>query len=493
MLTPAELLKFDAPLVALANLSGGDLRKLFYAFFAFLHTRTDFYCIGGADNDDGAGGGAGGRMGFREGQAEQILLASFRQFPLRRVAPPKPKPKPKLPPPPPHLPTVDEDLPGSPRGGGDRPGAALLPSSLSSSTTLQGEDAPHPPPPAGDVVDGVDEETTTTTSTTLATSASNADTDAAVVVPPRSTSASAAVLYTDEGKPVTDDDNDDNVNDADADADEGSTTTSTTAASVGSNADTNAAVAPPLPSGTAAISTWAVRYTDEGKQVPVGNGGSTSRYVWTQTLEEVTVHVPLPDGVRARDLDVRICANTLSIRRKKKGGGTQHSDDDNNDDDDDDDVPPLEGTLFARVRPSESTWTLESNDDAAATYRRPVATLQLILEKVQRTWWETVMSGDGPLIDTTMVDSTRHIGTYDDETQAEIRRIMHDQRQELLGLPTLTAVPGGSDPLPPIPETTGGKGKYAGGATMSLPAGVEYIDGATLDRAFAVGDKKNEC
>ena len=51
ILSPVELLKFEAPLIALANLSGG-------------------------------------RMGFKEGQAERILLASFRQFPLRKVAPP---------------------------------------------------------------------------------------------------------------------------------------------------------------------------------------------------------------------------------------------------------------------------------------------------------------------------------------------------------------------------------------------------------------------
>ena len=39
---------------------------------------------------------------------------------------------------------------------------------------------------------------------------------------------------------------------------------------------------------------------------PIGNGGSTSRYVWTQTLEEVTVHVPLLAGIRAKDLDEAI-------------------------------------------------------------------------------------------------------------------------------------------------------------------------------------------
>ena len=43
--------------------------------------------------------------------------------------------------------------------------------------------------------------------------------------------------------------------------------------------------------------------------------------------------------------------------------------------------------------------------------------------------------GDGPLIDTTLVDSTFYIGTYDNKTQTEIHRILHDQQQERLGLP----------------------------------------------------------
>ena len=49
----------------------------------------------------------------------------------------------------------------------------------------------------------------------------------------------------------------------------------------------------------------------------IGNGGSTSRYVWTQTLEEVTVHVPIPDGLRAKDLVV------LDPADEGGGGGDQ--------------------------------------------------------------------------------------------------------------------------------------------------------------------------
>ena len=80
-----------------------------------------------------------------------------------------------------------------------------------------------------------------------------------------------------------------------------------------------------------------------------------------------------------------------------------------------------------------------------------------------------------------MVDSTRHIGTYDEETQAEIRRIMHDQRQERLGLPTSTSTLDVGDVLSHLPNTI-----------PSLPSGVEYIDGETLDKAFIGDTSKNE-
>lgn len=343
----------------MANLSGGDLRKLFYAFFSFLNRRTDFYCVLPSDGSNG-----GGRMGFKEGQAEQILLASFRQFPLRKVGP-------------------------KPNSGGApaKPAATAVPASKPASMKKEAHTEASPKP------------------------------DKEAVAP---------VKYTNrKGK-----------DDASA-VDSSSTSKSANTKKVEAK-DT-------------------IRYTEEGKQIPIGNGGSTSRYVWTQTLEEVTVHIPLPEGIRGKDLSVKIVADSLSICQKN--GTVSHPA-----------LDPIEGTLFARIRPSESTWTLESSTHSSQT----VTTLQLILDKVQKTWWAAVLSGDAPLIDTTMVDSTRHISTYDDQTQSGIRRIMFDQRQERLGLKTSQQMM--SEDLPPLP--TGEKVNLE-----RLPAGVEYIDGETLDKA----------
>jgi hypothetical protein len=361
LLTPAELQKFEAPLIALANLSGGDLRKLFYAFFSFLNRRTDFYCI---LPDEASSNGGQRPMGFKEGQAEQILIASFRQFPLRKIGDAKQS------------------------GGGKAvvPKPAALPN--------------------------------------------DANQEAVEIK-----------AATEIGKEKSDDGS--NKKSIDAESSEPKNK------SVTLHESTKVTAAPKKPTGQSAI-----RYTDEGRQVPIGNGGSTTRYVWTQTLEEAVVHIPVPDGTRAKDLDVEITPSSLSIKRKDEPS------------DDSMKFNPLSGTLFARVKPSECTWTMETNSSSDTD----TTTILLTLDKVQKTWWSTILSGD-PEIDNTMVDSTRHIGTYDEKTQAQIRRIMFDQRQERLGLP--------------CSEELSGEG--VGKIGVPMPKGVEVIDQETLDKAGASG------
>ena len=107
-----------------------------------------------------------------------------------------------------------------------------------------------------------------------------------------------------------------------------------------------------------------------------------------------------------------------------------------------------------KIKPDESTWSIEGG------------VLLLTLQKVRKTWWECVMVGDPP-IDTSLVDSRRRIDEYDDSTQGAIRRILFDQRQQRLGKPTSDQIlrAQGINPIPP------------------LPAGVEFIDKDTLDRA----------
>ncbi|KAI9989361.1 hypothetical protein PInf_019639 [Phytophthora infestans] len=40
--------------------------------------------------------------------------------------------------------------------------------------------------------------------------------------------------------------------------------------------------------------------TEDGKQVPVGNGGVADNYTWTQTLEDVSIQMEVAQGTRAK-------------------------------------------------------------------------------------------------------------------------------------------------------------------------------------------------
>ena len=314
----------DAPLIALTNQCGGDLRTVLGAFFSFLHRRTDFYLV--PHEEDLKQGRA--KMGFREGDAEKVLLASFRQFPLRRL-----------------------------------PKVGSAPSSTKS------------------------------TATTTVAPKTETPRDASVAAPSQ-----------DEAKT--------------------------------SNSLSNKKSIPKNSSPHEAV-----RLTKEGLQVPVGNGGSTERYKWTQTLDECSVLISVPENSHGKDLDVDIKASSLSVKLKNLAQG------------DDDSSPVLvDGTLTEKVVPSESTWTLEGG------------VLIVVLYKHKKSFWSTIIEGDDK-IDTTLVDSRRKIDEYDDVTQAQIRKIIFDQSQARKGLSSSDEISGKKSE---IPDT--------------LPPGVEYINQEKLDQ-----------
>jgi hypothetical protein len=319
-MSPKQLEAMEAPLIALANSAGGDLRMLMYGFFSFLHRRTDFYLVpNDADIKEGKS-----KMGFLEGEAEKLLLAAFRQFPLRRM--PRQQQQ--------HV--------------TDKPAQ---------------EDEPVPflgkkqvPPPA----------------------------------------------LKDKEK------------------------------------DTATSVAPDKKFATKKAEDETILYTEEGLQVPVGNGGSTKRFKWTQTIDECTVLVGLPEGIRAKELDVSIKASSIHAKTKSKNADGEVT-------------VFVEGALVEKVKPDECTWSLEGG------------VLLLILYKVKKTFWATIIEGDEK-IDTSQVDSRRHISEYDEATQGQLRKIMFDQKQQEKGLPSSDELIG-KRTIPP------------------MPPGVEYIDSEKLNEA----------
>jgi hypothetical protein len=326
-----QLQALDAPLIALTNQCGGDLRRLMFAYFSFLQRRTDFYLV---PHPDDLQEGTPVTMGFREGDAEKLLLAAFRQFPLRRI---------------PKTGTGTEKTPADP----------------------------------------------TTTTPSNSTPAQKPDANAESSVSKKSDEKAAT------NKPSKSD----------------------------------------LPESTkkdALGNMSGVEYNEEGEQIPDGNGGSTERYKWTQTIDECTVLIGIPEGLKGKDMAVSISTNSISVKSKKPlpGEETSHT--------------FVEGELVEKIRADESTWSLEGG------------VLVLTLDKLKKTFWATVIDGDEK-IDTDLIDSRRHISEYDGSTQAQIRKIMFDQNQTRKGLQTSDEMAGKTTVIP------------------ELPTGVEYIDSKMVD------------
>ena len=147
-------------------------------------------------------------------------------------------------------------------------------------------------------------------------------------------------------------------------------------------------------------------------QANTTGGGVTDRYHWTQTLHEVTVYVAVPPGTKGKDIEFEIKPRRVRLALKNSSGLS------------DSDRDILTGDLGGIVRHHEAVWTLEDR-----------TTVILTMEKAVETWWSSVIKGDAE-IDTTKVDSTRNVSDYDPVTQGHIRKIMYDQRQKALGLPT---------------------------------------------------------
>jgi HSP20 family molecular chaperone IbpA len=323
-LDPKQLEALDAPLIALTQQCGGDLRRLMFAYFSFLNRRTDFYLV---PHPDDVQAGKPAKMGFKEGDAEKLLLASFRQFPLRRIP-------------------------------SEKVQAAKAAASKSAST----------------VKDPTKQELSNEGDSKVTTSKPE----------PVSTSKKMNEL-------------------------------------IGNMSE--------------------VELTEEGLQKPVGSGGSTKRYKWTQKIDECSVLVGVPEGFKAKDLDVCITANSISVASKKPLPGENSP------------REFVKGMLVEKIRADESTWSLEGG------------VLILTLDKLKKTFWASVIDGDEK-IDTSLVDSRLHISEYDELTQAQIRKVIFDQNQERRGLETSDQILG-SRTIP------------------ALPPGVEYIDKKKLDESEA--------
>eukprot|EP00563_Minutocellus_polymorphus_P016205 CAMPEP_0181056822 /NCGR_PEP_ID=MMETSP1070-20121207/19921_1 /TAXON_ID=265543 /ORGANISM="Minutocellus polymorphus, Strain NH13" /LENGTH=386 /DNA_ID=CAMNT_0023136193 /DNA_START=54 /DNA_END=1214 /DNA_ORIENTATION=- len=165
---------------------------------------------------------------------------------------------------------------------------------------------------------------------------------------------------------------------------------------------------------------------EDGPPPPMGNGGTVpGKYVWTQTLQEVTVVVPLHQPTRGRDLDVTISKKHLRVGLKAdvtKAKSSSSAGDEGGGDD----GYIVNAPLTKAVIVDDSFWTVEDGT-------RLVVNLQKLN---QMEWWSGVCDGDAAIDITAIQPENSNLGDLDGETRQTVEKMMFDQRQKALGLPT---------------------------------------------------------
>jgi len=147
---------------------------------------------------------------------------------------------------------------------------------------------------------------------------------------------------------------------------------------------------------------------DDKTPPPLGNGGTTDKYTWTQTLSALEVYVHVRPGIKAKQVVCDIGTDSLKVGIKGEPSLI------------------LNGKMESKVKPDDCMWTLIDNK-----------VVQITLEKLDgMKWWSCVMKGD-PTIDTKkIVPDNSKLSDLDGETRMTVEKMMYDQRQKALGKPS---------------------------------------------------------
>ncbi|KAJ6340633.1 hypothetical protein OIU77_008404 [Salix suchowensis] len=147
---------------------------------------------------------------------------------------------------------------------------------------------------------------------------------------------------------------------------------------------------------------------ESAKSVPnKGNGLDLEKYSWTQTLQEVNVQIPVPPGTKSRFVVCDIKKNHLKVGIKGQ-------------------PPIIEGEPYKPIKVDDCYWSIEDQN-----------TISILLTKHdQMDWWKSLVKGD-PEIDTQKVEpENSKLSELDSETRQTVEKMMFDQRQKSMGLPT---------------------------------------------------------
>ena len=130
------------------------------------------------------------------------------------------------------------------------------------------------------------------------------------------------------------------------------------------------------------------------------NGDSCEKYDWSQSINEVTMQIPIPEGTTSKQMQIDIKAKHLFVKIKGQ------------------DQPIIDGELQEKVKIDDSFWSIEDKKYVNITF-----------EKAYEAIWKTVIIGDKE-IDPKTVDNSKRIDEFDLETQGHLQKVLYEQERK---------------------------------------------------------------
>ena len=144
------------------------------------------------------------------------------------------------------------------------------------------------------------------------------------------------------------------------------------------------------------------------------NGGTTDKFSWSQTHDELELSIKPPKNVeKANQIKVDFKPNKMKISFKDEKNSF---------------TPYLDTELHSKISAEDSFWSLDRSNPNSIK-------LSITLTKSNDLWWDRIGKNDEP-IDKEQIKAVKPMEDMSIEEQAVIKKLQYDQHQKRLGKAT---------------------------------------------------------